>query len=70
MHIDGQCHWGRVTFDAGIDPSKVSICHCTDSSRGSHSPARDQLKPIRQIWCHSAAPWINDLRALSGLPAE
>src|SRR5205823_6339106 len=23
---------------------------------------RDQLKPARQIWCRSAAPWINDLR--------
>ncbi len=30
MNIDGQCHCGHVTFQAEIDPSKVSICHCTD----------------------------------------
>jgi hypothetical protein len=30
MHIDGQCHCGRVTYVADIDPLKVSICHCTD----------------------------------------
>ena len=31
---------------------------------------RDQLKPVRQIWCRSAAPWINDLNRLSGQPTE
>lgn len=30
MKIDGQCHCGNVTYDAEIDPSRVSICHCTD----------------------------------------
>jgi hypothetical protein len=29
---------------------------------------RDQLKPARQIWCRSAAPWINDIRDLPGRP--
>lgn len=27
---------------------------------------RDKLKPRRQIWCRSAAPWINDLAKLPG----
>lgn len=30
MKIDGQCHCGRVTYEAEIDPDRVSICHCTD----------------------------------------
>src|SRR3974390_2255430 len=30
MHINGQCHCGRVTYEADIDPLTVSICHCTD----------------------------------------
>jgi hypothetical protein len=25
---------------------------------------RDRLKPARQIWCRSQAPWINDLKGL------
>jgi hypothetical protein len=29
---------------------------------------RDQLKPARQIWRRSAAPWINDIRDLPGRP--
>ena len=30
MKIDGQCHCGNVTYEAEIDPERVSICHCTD----------------------------------------
>ena len=30
MHIDGGCHCGHITFEAEVDPSAVSICHCTD----------------------------------------
>jgi hypothetical protein len=133
MEIDGQCHCGRVTYRADIDPAKVSICHCTDCQNLTGSPyrvtvicseqqlrmtgapakiyaktgdngrtrfqhfceacgsplftsgdggpddwgirwgsirQRDQLKPARQIWCRSAAPWINDLRALPGRPGD
>jgi hypothetical protein len=31
---------------------------------------RDQLKPARQIWCRSAAPWINDIRELPARPGD
>jgi hypothetical protein len=30
MKIDGRCHCGHVTYEAEIDPERVSICHCTD----------------------------------------
>jgi hypothetical protein len=129
MQINGQCHCGRVTYSAEIDPGKVLICHCTDCQQLSGSPyrvtvicsgdrismtggpakiyvktgdngrtrfqhfcgdcgsplftsgeggpddwgirwgsirQRDSLKPSRQIWCRSAAPWINDLQSLPG----
>ena len=133
MHIDGQCHCGRVTYQAEIDPAKVSICHCTDCQSLTGSPyrvtvicsaedvrltgaapmvygkrgdngrirnqhfcpdcgsplftsgeggpddfgirwgsirQRDQLRPIRQIWCRSAAPWINEIENLPGRPTD
>jgi hypothetical protein len=38
MNIDGQCHCGRVTYQADIDPERVSICHCTDCQRLTGSP--------------------------------
>jgi hypothetical protein len=40
MNIDGQCHCGRVTYQADIDPEGVSICHCTDCQRLTGSPYR------------------------------
>jgi hypothetical protein len=30
MNVKGSCHCGQVTYEAVIDPEKVSICHCTD----------------------------------------
>jgi len=30
MKIDGGCHCGKITYEAEVDPGKVTICHCTD----------------------------------------
>jgi hypothetical protein len=132
MNIDGQCHCGRVSYQADIDPERVSICHCTDCQHLTGSPyrvtvlcsasqvrvsgtpkiyaksgdngrtrfqhfcpecgsplftsgeserddwgirwgsirQRDRLKPARQIWCRSAAPWIDAVAQLPGRPAD
>jgi hypothetical protein len=40
MKIDGECHCGRVTYEAEIDPGKVVICHCTDCQTLSGSAFR------------------------------
>ena len=40
MRIDGQCHCGKVTYEAEIDPVEVYICHCTDCQRLTGSPFR------------------------------
>jgi len=45
MHIDGQCHCGRITFEADIDPDEVSICHCTGCQSLTGSPYR-----VTAIW--------------------
>lgn len=134
MRIDGQCHCGAVTYQAEIDPERVSICHCTDCQALTGSPyrvtvicaaeqvqltggaprvygkrgdngrirfqhfcsdcgsplftagedggpddwgirwgsirQRGQLTPRRQVWCRSAAPWVNDLAALPARPID
>ncbi|TDX88796.1 hypothetical protein EDE05_101105 [Neorhizobium sp. R1-B] len=128
MHITGRCHCGHVTYEAELDPQRVSICHCTDCQKLTGSPFRvtavvpegdfkltgnppkqyrktaesgrgrlqyfcpecgsqlfvngegeaakiwgirwgsiDQrmeLKPQRQVWCRSAAPWLSELAEL------
>ena len=40
MHIDGACHCGLITFTAEVDPSQVTLCHCTDCQVLSGSPFR------------------------------
>lgn len=40
MHINGACHCGRVTFTAEVDPSRVTVCHCTDCQVFSGSAFR------------------------------
>jgi hypothetical protein len=30
MNVTGSCHCGNVQYTADVDPSHVSICHCTD----------------------------------------
>ena len=30
MKVKGSCHCRQITYEAIIDPEKVSICHCTD----------------------------------------
>ncbi|MFZ5714469.1 MAG: GFA family protein, partial [Bradyrhizobium sp.] len=40
MHIDGQCHCGKITYEAEIDPEQVSVCHCTDCQALTGSPFR------------------------------
>jgi hypothetical protein len=40
MHVDGQCHCGRIRFEADIDQEAVSVCHCTDCQTLTGSPYR------------------------------
>ena len=40
MHIDGACHCGSISFTADIDPSRVTVCHCTDCQILSGAPFR------------------------------
>jgi len=133
MRIDGQCHCGRVSYEADIDPGSVSICHCTDCQTLTGSPyrvtvvcdaeqvrltgarpkiyaktgdngrmrfqhfcgecgstmftsgeggpddwgirwgsisQRAEIRPARQNWCRSAAPWVNQLGELPGRLTE
>jgi hypothetical protein len=77
MDIDGACHCGRITFTARIDPSRVSLCHCTDCQAFSSSAfrvgvamgavrQRAELAPKSQIWKRSAMPWLDALHDIPG----
>ena len=53
---------GSPLFTSGEDGSDDG------GIRGGSIRQRDQLEPMRQIWCRSAATWINDIRDLPGRP--
>jgi len=40
MRIDGGCHCGAITYEADVDPDKVTVCHCTDCQTLSGSAFR------------------------------
>ena len=40
MKINGRCHCGAITYEAEIDPNRVTVCHCTDCQTLSGSAFR------------------------------
>ena len=47
MKIDGRCHCGSISYEADIDPDRVSICHCTDCQSLTGSPFRVTIMTSR-----------------------
>jgi len=40
MRIEGGCHCAYITYEAVVDPDKVTLCHCTDCQTLSGSAFR------------------------------
>jgi hypothetical protein len=40
MQVDGQCHCGRIAYEAELDPAGVMVCHCADCQTLSGSAFR------------------------------
>ena len=40
MKITGQCQCGAIRYEAEVDSTTVSACHCTDCQRFSGAPYR------------------------------
>lgn len=57
MKIDGQCHCGKIAYEAEVDPAGASICNCTDCQTFSGSP-----------WRASVPASAGDLKFLRGTP--
>jgi len=67
MKIDGQCHCGKITFAAEVDPEQVYVCHCTDCQSISGSPFRWAVNvPKEDFRLHSGSPKTYVKQAGSG----
>ena len=63
QHFCGQCGSPLFTSGEAGGPGDWGI-------RWGSIRQRASLRPTRQIWCRSAAPWRNDLRDLPALMTE
>jgi len=63
QHFCGQCGSPLFTSGEGGGSDDWGI-------RWGSIRQRESLRPARQIWCRSAAPWINDLRDLPAQATE
>jgi hypothetical protein len=46
MKIEGNCHCGKISYQAEINPEYVIICHCTDCQTISGAPYRANV-PVK-----------------------
>ena len=67
MRIEGQCHCGRIAYEATVDPDTVGICHCTDCQTLSGSPYRATVPaPAESFVLRAGQPKIYIKTAESG----
>jgi len=57
MKVHGRCHCGRITYEAEVDPARVSACHCTDCQLLSGSAYRVTVPAPRESFVlHTGQP--------------
>jgi hypothetical protein len=50
MKVEGRCHCGQITYEAIVDPEKVTICHCTDCQTLTGSAYRASVQVPREAF--------------------
>jgi hypothetical protein len=66
MKIEGQCHCGQITYEAVVDPDKVTICHCTDCQTLTGSAYRANVQAPAETFVLRGQPQIYIKTAQSG----
>jgi hypothetical protein len=56
MKVHGRCHCGGITYEAEVDPARVSACHCTDCQVLSGSAYRVSVPAPRETFRMSGTP--------------
>ena len=59
MKVTGGCHCGAITYEAVVDPDRVSICHCTDCQALTGSAYRVSVPtPVEAFVLRTGTPKI------------
>jgi hypothetical protein len=48
MKVQGSCHCGAITYEADVDPERVTVCHCTDCQTLTGTAFRVTVPAARQ----------------------
>jgi hypothetical protein len=48
MKIHGGCHCRSIRYEAEVDPSRVTICHCTDCQQLTGSAFRVTVRALQK----------------------
>ena len=57
MKVHGACHCGAITYEAEVDPARVTVCHCKDCQILSGAAFRASVPAM-----------VEDFRLLKGTP--
>jgi hypothetical protein len=66
MKVDGRCHCGKITYEAEIDSTAASICHCSDCQALTGSAFRVTVMAPAQSFVLRGTPTIYIKTADSG----
>lgn len=58
MQVHGSCHCRSITYEAEVDPARVTICHCTDCQELTGTAFRVSVPTLQK-----------DFSLLTGSPA-
>jgi hypothetical protein len=48
MKVTGECHCGKIAYEARVDPLRSAICNCTDCQTFSGSPWRASVPAMAE----------------------
>jgi len=56
MKVHGRCHCGGITYEAEVDPARVSACHCSDCQMLAGSAFRVSVPAPAESFRITGAP--------------
>jgi hypothetical protein len=67
MKVEGRCHCGKITYEAIVDPDRVTVCHCTDCQMLTGTAYRAAVPAPRETFSlRTGAPKVYVKTAESG----
>jgi hypothetical protein len=67
MKVEGRCHCGAITYEADVDPERVTVCHCTDCQTLTGTAYRTTVPaPIETFVLRTGTPKLYVKTAQSG----